>query len=143
MHEEDLAKLIGARRVIKDRVRTADWLRNRIRAGLPFSTVRALANRIDVPTSSVGDALHIPAYRLVRRRRTRRLTPGESDRLVRAGRIVAMVEETLGDRRKAARWLRKPNRALGGVVPLYQLDTDIGAQEVETILGRVAHGVYS
>ena len=124
MHEEDLAKLIGA-------------------PGLPFSTVRALANRIDVPTSSVGDALHIPAYSLVRRRRTRRLTPGESDRLVRAGRIVTMVEETLGDRRKAARWLRKPNRALGGVVPLYQLDTDIGAQEVETILGRVAYGVYS
>ena len=35
------------------------------------------------------------------------------------------------------------NRALGGAVPIDQLDTDLGAKEVENILGRIAYGVYS
>jgi len=53
------------------------------------------------------------------------------------------AEEVLGTAEKAARWLKKPNRALGGAVPLAQLDTDIGARQVEEILGRIEHGLYS
>jgi putative toxin-antitoxin system antitoxin component (TIGR02293 family) len=49
----------------------------------------------------------------------------------------------LGARDKAGRWLQKANRALGGVAPLDLLDTDLGAEEVVTILGRIEHGVYS
>ena len=54
-----------------------------------------------------------------------------------------MAEEVLGTREKAAAWLHDPNRALGGPRPLDQLDTDLGARQVEQILGRIAHGVYS
>jgi len=32
---------------------------------------------------------------------------------------------------------------LGGERPLDQLDTDVGAREVEDILGRIAYGIYS
>ncbi len=65
------------------------------------------------------------------------------DRLFRGGRIAAQAEQVLGSRAKASAWLRKPNRALGGAVPLRQLDTDLGAGEVEDVLLRIAHGVYS
>jgi putative toxin-antitoxin system antitoxin component (TIGR02293 family) len=44
---------------------------------------------------------------------------------------------------KAAQWLKTPNRALRGVRPLDQLDTDPGVREVEDILGRISYGVYS
>jgi putative toxin-antitoxin system antitoxin component (TIGR02293 family) len=49
----------------------------------------------------------------------------------------------IGNAEKAAQWLRTPNRALGGEVPIDQLDTDLGSKEVENILGRIAYGVYS
>jgi putative toxin-antitoxin system antitoxin component (TIGR02293 family) len=49
----------------------------------------------------------------------------------------------LGDKPTAVQWLLTPNRALGGERPLDRLDTDIGAREVEDILGRIAYGVYS
>jgi putative toxin-antitoxin system antitoxin component (TIGR02293 family) len=49
----------------------------------------------------------------------------------------------LGSEEKAARWLHTPNRALGGNLPLELLDTDLGSRQVEEVLGRIEHGVYS
>jgi putative toxin-antitoxin system antitoxin component (TIGR02293 family) len=71
------------------------------------------------------------------------LTPAESDRAVRMARVYANAVEMIGDEEKAIEWLSTPNRALGGEMPLDQLDTDTGARVVEDLLGRIAHGVYS
>jgi putative toxin-antitoxin system antitoxin component (TIGR02293 family) len=80
---------------------------------------------------------------LARRKQERRLRADESDRLLRLARVAAVAEDVLGAQDKAGRWLQKPNRALGGIVPLDLLDTDLGAEEVVTVLGRIEHGVYS
>jgi putative toxin-antitoxin system antitoxin component (TIGR02293 family) len=40
-------------------------------------------------------------------------------------------------------WLKSPNRALGGAIPLQLLETAEGTEQVETILGRIDYGVYS
>ena len=40
------------------------------------------------------------------------------------------------------RWLRSPALGLGGAVPL-EFKTEVGAREVENLLGRIEHGVYS
>ena len=40
-------------------------------------------------------------------------------------------------------WLRSPNPALGGEVPIEMARTDAGARKVETILNRIAWGDYS
>jgi putative toxin-antitoxin system antitoxin component (TIGR02293 family) len=49
----------------------------------------------------------------------------------------------LGDDETARRWLRRPNRALGGRTPLESLDTELGARLVENVLGRIAYGGVS
>jgi putative toxin-antitoxin system antitoxin component (TIGR02293 family) len=49
----------------------------------------------------------------------------------------------LGTKEKAAAWLHRSNRALGHVVPLDLVDTEIGARRVEQVLGRIEYGVYS
>jgi len=128
---------------MRGRVRSADRRRERVRSGLPYSALEALAERLNAPLGELGDALRIPARTLARRRSVGRLSAGESDRLVRLGRIAALAEEVLGNRARAARWLRQSNRALGQAVPLRRLDTDLGAREVETVLLRIEHGVYS
>lgn len=69
------------------------------------------------------------------------LTPEQSDRLVRVARVLAAAEETFGSREKAGAWLCRPTVALGGERPLHLLDTDEGARRVETLLGRIAHGI--
>jgi len=55
-------------------------------------------------------------------------------------RIVAIANEYLGDHERAIRWLKLPNRALGGLAPVAAIDTELGARQVENILGRIAYG---
>jgi putative toxin-antitoxin system antitoxin component (TIGR02293 family) len=59
------------------------------------------------------------------------------------GAIIARVEEVFGSREKAEIWLNEPNRALNLQRPLDLLDTDEGAKQVEEVLIRIEHGVFS
>jgi putative toxin-antitoxin system antitoxin component (TIGR02293 family) len=111
-----------------------------IRAGLPVSAVDdALASgRV---TAAELDRLAIPRKTLAHRRAKGRLTPDQSDRLVRILRVVEEAETTFADRTRAGLWLRRPTTARGGEAPLDLLDTEVGARQVETLLGRIAHGI--
>jgi len=80
---------------------------------------------------------------LQRRRGTGRLARFESDRLYRLARIMALARESLGEDDVARRWLKRPNRALGGLPPVAAIDTEMGARQVENVLGRIACGGIS
>ena len=49
----------------------------------------------------------------------------------------------LGDGARASRWLKRTNRALGGVAPIAAIDTELGERQVENLLGRIAYGGMS
>lgn len=70
------------------------------------------------------------------------LPDDESDRLARIARVNAVALEQFGSVEKASRWLRKPNRALGGRAPLDLLATGEGARIVEETVMRIAHGLF-
>ncbi len=133
---------LGGYRVLKH-VDTFHDLSEQVQEGLPYSALEAVASRFTIPLGELTAVLDLPARTLARRKRTKRLSPEESDRLVRLGRVATLAEDILGDREKAAHWLRRPNRALGRRVPLTCLNTDSGARSVEEVLQRLAHGVYS
>jgi putative toxin-antitoxin system antitoxin component (TIGR02293 family) len=80
---------------------------------------------------------------LQRRGHQGRLARHESDRIYRLARTVALAKHYIGDKDSAARWLRRPNRALGGSAPLDLMDTELGARAVENVLGRIAYGGIS
>lgn len=137
-----MTQTFGGSRVLC-RALTLEALETRVKDGLPYRALVAVASRYAIPLRELMKVVDIPERTLARRKRQGRLTPGESDRLFRLGRVVAMAEEVLGTTEKAAGWLRHPNPALGGRVPLRCLGTDLGAQQVETVLGRLSHGVFS
>jgi putative toxin-antitoxin system antitoxin component (TIGR02293 family) len=138
-----IIEALGGPRLLKARRRDEDALIERVRAGLPYSALEAMAARFGIGPDEVVSVLRLPARTLARRKKEGRLTADESDRLLRLGRIAALAEEVLGHRERAGRWLHQPNRALGDVAPLRRLDTDLGAKEVEQLLIRIAHGVPS
>ena len=78
-----------------------------------------------------------------RRKKERRLSAEESDRLVRFARVAAVADDVLETPKIAAEWLRTPNGTLGGAAPIDLLGTDLGAEQVETILVHIDYGVYS
>lgn len=85
----------------------------------------------------------IPRRTRDRQRVRGRLSPEQSDRIARAADIYALAFEVFGAREKANRWMREPNVSLGGDTPLDLLKTASGAELVENILLRIAHGVYT
>ena len=56
------------------------------------------------------------------------------------GRAVQLFE---GDSARAQCWLETPSRALGNQRPLKAAETEIGAREVEDLIGRLDHGVFT
>lgn len=118
-------------------------LGEQIRQGLPYAALEAVTGRLALSREQIAQALQLPERTLARRKKESRLSPAESDRLFRLARIAAQAGDVLGSEEKVARWLRRPNRALGGRVPLALLDTDAGTREVEEVLGRIEHGAVS
>ena len=54
--------------------------------------------------------------------------------------ITRIATSAFGDAEKARRWLRKPNRALGGEKPVDLLATARGTALVHQILGNIEYG---
>jgi putative toxin-antitoxin system antitoxin component (TIGR02293 family) len=72
------------------------------------------------------------------------LRPDESDRLVRAARVFSQAVGLFeGDGNAARQWLTVPQPALGGSTPWEYAATDLGAREVEGLIGRLEHGIPS
>jgi putative toxin-antitoxin system antitoxin component (TIGR02293 family) len=138
-----LVSTLGGQRALRSKVDSLDTLRLRLERGLPYESLTALTSTYNLDPRRLAAVLGIPPRTLARRKNQRRLRPDESDRLFRVARIVALAGVTLGGKDKAARWLKRPNRALGNEAPLHRLKTELGARQVEDVLGRISHGVYS
>ena len=136
--------VLGGTKVFKGPTRpSATEFLDLVRAGLPYQALESIRERLDLSLPEAAFVLNVPLRTLARRRHDRKLDAGESDRLYRLARIAGQAVAALGTEDKAATWLRRPNRALNGAVPLGLLDTDLGARQVEDVLGRMAHGVVS
>lgn len=134
---------LGGKQILGRSLATEDDLRRAIREGFPPAVVEELMRASGLTLKELANALDLSPRSLQRRRRSGRLARYESDRLYRFARIVALADEFLGDHEKAIRWLKHPNRALGGIAPVDALDTELGARQVENVLGRIAYGGVS
>jgi putative toxin-antitoxin system antitoxin component (TIGR02293 family) len=66
----------------------------------------------------------------------------EADGLARLLRLVKAARDLFQDDAKADVFLRSPNPALGDRIPIQMAQTDMGAREVEAIIGRISHGIF-
>src|SRR6059036_2634853 len=116
---------------------------HRIQKGLRFSELETLQNSIDLPFEQLAAKLSISRSTLQRRKAAGRLSPDESDKIIRYSRLVRQAADFFGDIEKARAWLKHPQYGLGGAIPLDYARTEAGAREVENLLGRMDYGVYS
>jgi putative toxin-antitoxin system antitoxin component (TIGR02293 family) len=114
-----------------------------IQKGLRFTELETLQDSIDLPFEQLAAKLAISRSTLQRRKAAGRLSPDESDKVIRYSRLVRQAADFFGDIEKARAWLKHPQYGLGGAVPLDYARTEAGAHEVENLLGRMKYGVYS
>src|SRR5215471_5611576 len=134
MTSHQIAEALGGRKILGRSVSNFAQLAELVRKGLPAGSLLVLRDKLDLKNAALSAKLGIPQRTLTRRlNQHSRLTPAESDRAVRLARVYATAVEMIGNAEKASQWLRTPNRVLGGEPPIDQLDTDLGAKEVENI----------
>lgn len=125
------------------RIRPVQRELDRIRAGFSFRAVETLQKRLDLPLEKTAALLGMSRATLHRRKLHGQIGSVESERLVRYERLLAQAIKAFGNTDNARQWLKAPQRGLGGAVPVEFAASEIGAREVENLLGRIEHGVYS
>jgi putative toxin-antitoxin system antitoxin component (TIGR02293 family) len=115
-----------------------------VEAGLPFAAVEKLHRASGLPVETIAAVTRISPRTLSRRKSRGRLSPEESDRLLRLATLFELALSLFqGDAAGATRWLTRPQRALGQRTPLTYARTEVGAQEVRNLIGRLEHGVFT
>ena len=115
----------------------------KIQKGLRFSELKTLQDTLHLPFEKLAAKLCISRSTLQRRKTAGRLSPDESDKVVRFSQLLRHATEVFGDAERARAWLKHPQVGLGGAVPLDYASTETGAREVDNLLGRIDYGIYS
>lgn len=115
----------------------------KVRAGLAVEELECLRQSLDLPMERLVPLLGLSKATMHRRKLSGRLDPSESDKVVRFARLLGLAVRTLESIENARAWLASPQVGLGGAIPLEYAGTEVGAREVEDLLGRIEYGVYS
>lgn len=113
-----------------------------VRRGVPVTTVTALAQSLQLPLADVLEWLSIAPRTWARRKQAGVLDTLESDRVARLTRLVRRATKVLGSADDARAWLTTPNRSLQRRTPFEMAGTEVGAESVFALLGRIEHGVF-
>lgn len=133
--------ILGGRKTLGLIPRTPlDWI-YLLRKGFPAAALTAFSSRTGMPDGELAQMLGISVRALASRRsKTAPLSSYESERLLRAARVVARAGEVFDSVAKGVSWLRAGQIALGAA-PLSLIDTEMGTALVLDSLGRIEHGI--
>ena len=121
-----------------------DQLIHQIKQGFDYRFLERFIEKAGLPKEEAINLVQISRRTMQRRQQAGRLSPEESDRLVRAARIIDQARQLFENDAKAAnRWLDTPQPALAGATPLEYAGTELGAREVEALITRLEHGTFS
>ncbi len=119
-------------------------MQTKILEGFPFGTLEKLRQHTGLTMDVVLSLVRIPARTLARRKVDGKLSPDESERVYR---VITVFREIIklfdGNTNSARKWFESPCRALGAKTPQEMIVTEVGAQRVLTIVGRLEYGVYT
>ncbi|HVW05551.1 MAG TPA: antitoxin Xre-like helix-turn-helix domain-containing protein [Vicinamibacterales bacterium] len=112
-----------------------------IDGGLAYNAFEHFARETGLDEGRLATFADIGARTLAARHDEGRFSRDESDRLVRAARILgAALDLFHGDRATAIAWLTSSQPVLGGQAPIALGRTDLGAREVERALAALTKG---
>jgi putative toxin-antitoxin system antitoxin component (TIGR02293 family) len=115
-----------------------------IEAGLPMSALLHFQRASGLTLERLKQSVRISEGSFARRKKSGRLSPDESERLLRIARIFERATALYdGDQDGAREWLETAIPSLGNQRPLDLAQTEPGAREVEDLIGRIEYGVVS
>jgi putative toxin-antitoxin system antitoxin component (TIGR02293 family) len=116
-------------------------LLKKINKGLDYELSPKLMGLLGMEPEEMTRHLGISMRTLHERKKARRFNKHESEHLVRLGHLYLKAFKVFDDPEFAGEWMRTRVPELGGITPMESASTEIGAREVEMLLGAIAHGV--
>lgn len=115
------------------------------RSGVKARFAKKLIKDIQVNQDDFANYVGLKIRTLSRRfeKPSEKMTPEETEKVIRLARVFLQALDIFKNTEKVAAWLKRNNRSLGDNAPISFLDSEVGAQEVMAILGRIKYGVYS
>lgn len=142
--ESSLSANSGLSKLLGKQITSSLQLVNFIERGFSFQTLERFQRHSGLPMERLATAIGISPRTLSRRKKEKKLSSSESDRLVSISRLFALTVELFeGNKEQSNRWFLNQNRALGNLSPLEMAATETGSREVENLIGRLEHGVFS
>lgn len=115
---------------------------NRIRSGLPGSTLGKVADAYRLPKTEMYNILHLTP-KTGQRIQAKKLDRDKSGHVVQLLKVLIRANDIFKDHDKAMTWIKSPCFALGDQVPMALLDTSEGIELVLDTLGRIEYGVFA
>jgi len=112
-------------------------------SGLPAHLARDLAKSFGITLEDMAGLLRMNSRTLQRRLDEGTLDLSESERVWELSRLIHRAAEVLESKEAAVHWFKNPIEVLGWATPLAYARTAVGLRELDNILGRIEHGVYS
>lgn len=136
-----IADVLGGQHILGRRLGSLAALNDAVAEGLPKAALRQTAGRIFTGKVDQKQLMNRIVPEATFKRRRDRLSAAESERTERIARVVANAEYVWGDRDDARRFLTTSHPALRGRTPIDAAMTELGARQVEEILGAIFHGL--
>jgi putative toxin-antitoxin system antitoxin component (TIGR02293 family) len=139
-----LEHMLGGKATFRMTPKTpGDW-HALLETGLPMRALESFKQATALSDVQLASLVGISGKTLQRARSTRkRLDAVTSDRLFRTARLVTLAGTVLESGERGIAWLGRVQTGLGGKVPLALMTTEAGCDQVEKLLLRIEHGVYS
>ncbi len=116
-------------------------LADRLEKGLPVSALERLA-KVVAPGDAAFKYRIVPRATLARRKNAGRLSPAESEKVARVARVWAFAKEVWKTDDATRRFLSRPHMMLRDRPAIdVVLGSEIGAQEVERIIGGLKYSI--
>jgi putative toxin-antitoxin system antitoxin component (TIGR02293 family) len=136
-----IADVLGGQYILGRRVGSLAALNDAVAEGLPKAALRQTASRIFTGKIEQKQLMNRIVPEATFKRRRDRLSAAESERTERVARVVANTEHVWGDRQDARRFLTTRHPALRDKTPIDADMTELGARQVEELLGKIFHGL--
>ncbi len=111
--------------------------------GIKKTSLKSLAEVMGIPMVDLSDMLNV-SYKTLSRKGNNDLLDGWiSSHSIEIAQTLARGLALFEDKEKLKRWLRKPNRALKGKIPLELLKYPTGIRLVNQVMLRIEEGIHT
>jgi putative toxin-antitoxin system antitoxin component (TIGR02293 family) len=114
-----------------------------IRRGITKRYLESFKKATSLDYGSLADALLVTRATLINKKGDEKFNNQVSERIVSIADLYAFGYEVFEDKDRFNKWMFAPNQGLGGEVPFHIVNNQYGREEIKSLIGRIAYGVYS